>query len=173
MKFPRKSLLVAFSSIFLLSACVETDELDLGGGGGSRGTDTVKINKTGAEAIHLEWNKKSSGYSEVTLIDPTDNSKEGKRGQYFLTNNFTGKHVLDCYYGDIKDWQGHDNGKGLVCEGITPTPFGNAVKKPHIKIEAGKTYKLRINYGIFNVSSSSTLFTFKYSNANLTITKAN
>ena len=172
MKPQKKTILLVLSSIILLSACVEEDPIDIGDGGGSRGSDTLKINKTGAEAIHIEWNKKSSGYSEVTLIDPTDSSKEGKRGQYFLTNNYKGMHTLDCYYGNIKSWQGSDNGKGLVCEGIGASIiFGNREIKRDIKVEAGKTYKMRINYGIFNITTSSTLYTIRYSSGNLSVVK--
>ncbi len=163
MKLLSLSTILILSSTLLLTSCIEKDDDDFGGGS-SGGADSATIKKTGGTTFFIEWNKKSSGYSELVLVAPNGKDKEEKRGVRLLTNNFTGNNSLNCYYGKKQ----YDTSKALICKGVQTTPFGTGEVYKEIDINLGTTYTIRNNNG-FDTTPGRVFYSVTFSSGNVTV----
>lgn len=142
------------------------DGYDLGGGSGG-GKDKLVVNQNGS-GFTLEWNKNSSGYSEVGLDSGTVGNAERAETKV-VSDNYTGKHTLTCGIGSY--------GSSYVsvnCYGTGPDFMGGTHDiTADFKVEEGKTYIFYQTYGAFSSErhSDDTGYRMRYDNGSLNISK--
>ncbi len=132
---------------------------DLSGGSDASADDTLTITSLGSQSFHIEWDKKTQGYSEVIYTD-NSNLPDKVRGNYFLTDNYKGLHSLDCYL----------DGGYFQCQGTGPSVLGGSRNiNTTLNLKSGVTYYIRVSEG-FNHYHGPVLYTMRYSGSMLSIT---
>ena len=130
------------------------------GGGNSLGTDNLKITQLGNN-FNVVWDKKSGSYSEVVY---TSKVVADERGEWFLTDNLTGKHTLNCTLSDNSD-----SSVSYSCIGSGPSILGGEHElKAELRFTKGEEYKILMNYG-FDFTHGEVDYILEFNDNTLTI----
>jgi hypothetical protein len=131
---------------------------DISGGPDSSTDDKLTITSLGSQSFHIDWDKKTQGYSEVIYTD-NSNLSDKVRGNDFLTDNYKGLHSLDCYL----------NGGYFQCQGTGPSMLGGSHSiSARLNLNSGVTYYIRVSEG-FDHYHGPVLYTMRYSGGILSI----